>query len=130
MSTINVHWFHPIGFRPGVVVERKDFAGDYGVHEYVIVAPDADIPYSSKYEGPLDFVVPPEFIPEVPLTNSLIPRPFYDRTDSPPQFYSSCCGSSYNPPVDHPPPAAVPLPASGLMMLVVVALLLRKAWLR
>lgn len=134
MSTVNVHWFHPIGFRPALIVQRKDFAGDHGVHEYVIVAPDADIPYSSKYEGPLDFVLPPqEFIPEVPLASALIPRQIYDRTDPVPQFYSFCCSSSEeHPPIDYPPPppAAIPLPASGLMMVMVVSLLVVKSWRR
>lgn len=133
MSTINVHWFHPIGFRPALVVQRKDFAGDYGVHEYVIIAPDADVPYASKYDGPLDFLLPPQvFIPEAPMTSSLIPRQIYDRTDPVPQFYSFCCSSSKEyPPVDYPPPpSAIPLPASGLMMVMVVALLMVKSWRR
>lgn len=133
MSTVNVHWFHPIGFRPALVVQRKDFAGDHGTQSYMIVASDADIPYSSKYEGPLDFVYPPEFTIQTPLTSSLIPRPFYDRTDPVPQFYSFCCSSSEeHPPIDYPPPppAAIPLPASGLMMVMAVALLMVKSWRR
>lgn len=119
MSTVNIHWFHPIGFRPGIVVQREDFVGDSGVNEYVIVSPDADVPYSSKYDGPLDFAIPPEFIPEVPITNGLVPREEYENEFpfwNPPIYW--CCGS-IDPPIYYPPPppTAIPTPDSLTLML-------------
>lgn len=133
-----IHWFPMLGFRPALEVSRQDFAGKHGWNLHVIVAPDADLPYGSKFDGQpepmsmFEFLLPPQVTklyhpPAPPAQESVatsaawVPSTFYPITGC--QMW---CGSVPNPP-PLPEIPAVPLPGSGLLLFIcIVALLIAR----
>lgn len=131
-----VVWFHGLGFRPAIwtAPHRRDEVDP----PRLVPAPDADVAYAAKYNGPVEiasgYEAWPGALPAVaPLTAAglasdlpghgtpfasgpLIPGPWF-----PPVDYPCRCITPDGP--DMPPVAPVPLPASAGLLLAAVAAL-------
>ncbi len=125
MATVHeplIHWFPYLGFRPVVWEKRTDFAGKIGEHTFAIVADDADIPYSAKFDFIKDYALPSSVI-QKPLP-SVGPLPVAKAGEYPRLPWGQdiwCCGSHHtHPDIPEIPLPPVAIPGSGLLLLAAV----------
>lgn len=136
MSTLAaplLFWFSGLGFRPGHIEHRKDFAGKSGTHPFVIVDRDANDPYGSKFDSLFqEEEVPlimsylysyPSKTEAFTKTEEYIPKPV-----SWPDAPTICCRTVESPP--SPSPSPIDAPSSmALMGPILVAFVISKIFI-